>query len=147
MLSTDFYGYSKSNVKMLSLLLLPLCGCAGIIHELKAPNTGYGLIHHSRGVGFRVHVPNQAGGSMAEMWFGWLSETTELIPYCTNAQGNVSTAAINDDFHLDNSLSLSPSTKITESLTTGWTGSPPPPRFPRLFDPTVKLKPASTNAP
>lgn len=123
-----------------------LSGCTAVVRELHKPPFPYTVIHHSRAVGVEATIPSQTGDSILKFRLGWFSDTIQLIPSCTNSAGNLSTATISDDFKLDNSISLSPTTKIIESLTTGFTGTPPAPRFQRMFDTSVGLR-TMTNSP
>lgn len=120
---------------LLLVLMLACSGCTAFIRGMKAPDTGYAMMHSMRGFGGRIRVPNQTGGSFTEAWVGLLFERTFLIPYCVTPQGEISMGAISDDFKLENSLSLSSTTKAIESVTTGWKreDGPPPARYGNLF--------------
>jgi hypothetical protein len=130
----------------LAIALIPflLCGCAATIKELKAPPHPYIVIHHGRAVGVEATVPSQTGGSIVKFRLGFFSDTFELIPCSTNLTGTMTAAPVADTFKLGSEISFSPSTQITEDITTGFSGQPPAPRFQQLFHPHATLSVTNT---
>lgn len=116
---------------MLAAALLPLCGCVGVVREMKAPPFPYAVMHQSRVVGLEMTVPNQAGDAVLKVRIGFVSDAVHLLPCATN---KVYIPAVANSFKLGSEVSFSPTTTIVEDLTTGWDGDkPPPPRFQHMF--------------
>jgi hypothetical protein len=118
---------------MKNLILLPilflLSGCA--IEKFNQPPTWASSIStHTRFFGVDASIP-VASGATVGVKLGWGSVTWAVIPCSTN---KVYAAPISDTFSLGQSINPF-DTKITEDLQTGWEGSPPIPRYPKLFNP------------
>lgn len=118
--------------KLFAILILFTTGCTAVVHELKAPPHPYVVMHQMRGVGIEATIPSQTGDSVVKFRLGFFSDAIHLIPCATN---QMFIPAIANSFKLGSEISLSPTTTIVEDVTTGWSGTtPPPPRFNRLFE-------------
>ena len=110
-------------MKALFLLLVPLLGGCTITRELTSGRVA--IVHHLRGTGAELKIPNQTGDSFLVFRFGWFSETTTVIPCSTN--GPIYAAPLSDTFKLGQNVSFSgDGTTITEDLQTFAPGATPP---------------------
>jgi hypothetical protein len=117
------------------LLLLPLIfllsGCS-IQKFNQPPMWASAITSHERFFGLDASIP-VATGTRIGVKLGWGSVVWEVIPCSTN---KVYSAPISDTFSLGQSINPF-DTKINEDLQTGWEGTPPTPRYPKLFGPTT----------
>ena len=113
---------------LLSLVFL-LSGCA--IQKFNQPPTwATSITTHTRFFGIDASIPVSSGATIG-VKLGWGSVTWSAIPCATN---KVYAAHVSDTFSLGQGISPF-NTDIKEDLQTGWEGSPPIPRYPKLFHP------------
>ena len=117
-----------------------LCGCS--IERFNKPPMGTAISSHGRFFGLRASIPI-GGGERLGVDMGWGSYTWCEIPCHTN---KMYAAPVSDTFSLGQGLNPF-DTEIREDLQTGWEGTPPVPRYPRLFGPTNNLPPAAASKP
>lgn len=111
---------------LLTLPLLALTGCVGIVHELERGNLA--VIHHTRGWGVDASVPVSTDGSTTIRFrAGWFSDTTTIIPCSTN---KITAANISDTHRVTGSAGVTTGVKseAIEDVVSGYEGSPPQPR-------------------
>ena len=103
------------------VLVILTSGCT-ITKEITSGRVA--IVHHLRGTGAELKIPNQAGDSFLVFRFGWFSETTTVIPCSTNT---LHAAPISDTFKMGQNVSFTgDGIVITEDLQTFAPGSAPP---------------------
>lgn len=109
-------------MRLWPLLLVPLCGCAPLVKELKKPPFPYIAAHHGRVVGIKIAYQGYG------LQLGFCSETLTLIPCSTNG---IIAPTFSDRFKLGQS---GLDTTISEQIDSGFKDQPPPLSY-KLFSP------------
>jgi hypothetical protein len=124
---------------LILIVVTLISGCS--INKLIPPPYAAAIVEHERFFGLNAKIP-YAGSALLEIQLGWGSAVWSLIPVATN---KLFSAPISDTFKLGSEIGMSPTTTIIEDLQTFTPDGPPPtPRYGKMFDANIKLRPIPT---